>query len=360
LIRSILLGFGCCLLLGVSFGQEKEKKIPKWLQPDPPAYLSIDTSEALLEEDIDNEYLEDPFDFDETHDNVANDPEVRPDKRVVVESYPKFKVVVDTVQGKVVYDTVKLNPLVQKHLADSSYWLGIDSAFAIFDSMSVNPYKIDGAKFKDTLIIQLHDTVPSLDMRWWCMPIDPCYVTSKFGQRGYRWHYGTDLRLKIGDSVKAAFDGVVRISKYNPGGYGNYVLIRHHNGFETLYGHLTKQLVSVGEEVKAGDLIGWGGNTGRSSGPHLHFEVRYHGNAIDPQSMFNFDSCSLITSTFELNPKHFKYIKDRKEAVYHRIRSGDTLSQIARKYRVSMRQICRLNGITPNTILRIGRSLRIR
>lgn len=261
----------------------------------------------------------------------------------------------------VVLDSIRLHQFVTRVLADSNYWIGIDSSFAIFDSMTVNPYKIDGAKFNDTVPILLYDTLVVDSGIHWSMPlIGTHYVTSKFGMRGYRWHYGTDLRLAIGDTVKSCFDGVVRIAKYNPGGYGNYVLIRHHNGLETLYGHLTKSTVRVGEIVQAGQLIGLGGNTGRSSGPHLHFEVRYEGNAFDTQYLYDFSSDTIRGAVFILSPIHFKYIKEQRMAVYHRIRSGDTLSGLASRYHVSINQICRLNGISRRTILRIGRRLRIR
>ncbi len=239
---------------------------------------------------------------------------------------------------------------------DTLYWKNVQPHYVIFDSMSVNPYKIDGAKYKDTTHIILYDTLQGN----WSMPLKDHYVTSNFGHRGHRYHYGTDLRLSIGDSVRSVFDGIVRISKYNPGGYGNYVLVRHYNGLETIYGHLSKRLVKVGQHVKAGELIGKGGNTGRSSGPHLHFEVRYQGNAFNPKSLYNFESDTLMYSSFDLTPKYFKHIRDARRAVYHRIRSGESLWVISRKYRTSIRTICRLNGITTRTVLRVGRRLRVR
>jgi hypothetical protein len=231
--------------------------------------------------------------------------------------------------------------------------------FNVFDSMTVNPYKIDGAKYKDTTTIILYDSLKTQG-RWWAMPLSQSRTTSIFGHRRYRWHYGVDLALTTGDSVFAAFDGVIRICKYNYGGFGNYIMVRHHNGLETLYGHLSKQLVKVGQHVKAGELIGLGGSTGKSSGPHLHFEVRYQGNAIDPSLLYDFEKHSIKYRVWDITPAYFKYIRDAKAAVYHRIRSGDTLGGIAVRYRTTISRICRLNHISRNTILRIGRRLRVR
>lgn len=264
-----------------------------------------------------------------------------------------------------VLDTADFDPLVRKLLENSSYWMEIDSFFVVFDSMTVNPYDYDAVDYKDSMNLQLcdtltHDTLPASESRGWCMPIEKCHVTSPFGSRWYRWHYGTDLRVSIGDSVFAAFDGVVRISKVNPGGYGKYVMLRHHNGLETLYGHLSKRLVDVGEDVKAGQCIGLAGNTGRSTAPHLHYEVRYRGNAVDPETIYDFENDTIRSLVYELTPEQFDYIREMRKAVYHRIRSGDTLSAIARRYRVSVRHICRLNGISTRTVLRIGRVLRVR
>ena len=257
-------------------------------------------------------------------------------------------------------DTTKMSKLVKALINDSMYWIAIDSNFAIFDSMSVNPYSFKGENFKDTIEISLYEDDLGDTASPWSMPLKQSIINSNFGLRHYKWHYGTDLDLVIGDSVFACFDGVVRISKYNPGGYGNYVLVRHHNGLDTLYGHMTERLVKVGQHVKAGELIGWGGNTGRSSGPHLHFEVRYHGEAIDPSYVYDFEKHTLKDPIVTITPKNFQYIKDLRAARYHRIRSGDTLSGLAVKYHTSVRRICQLNGISTRTVLRLGKTLRVR
>ena len=133
-------------------------------------------------------------------------------------------------------------------------------------------------------------------------------MTSEFGPRWHRYHYGTDLQLRIGDSVVSAFDGVVRIVKLSKG-YGNVILIRHNNGLETVYGHLSKQLVLPNQEVKAGELIAWGGNTGRSTGPHLHFETRYLGIPINPRELIDFSTFKLKSNIFWLTERSFRAYK---------------------------------------------------
>ena len=248
---------------------------------------------------------------------------------------------------------------IYEELRIDCMWVKLKEYYAIWDTRRVNPYQIDATKFRDTVGIELFDTSAH---RTWHFPIlnDTSYVTSSFGQRHYRWHYGTDLKLNTGDTVVAAFDGIVRIRSYDPRGYGYYVLVRHYNGLETLYGHLSAQLVEVGQEVAAGQTLGLGGSTGRSSGPHLHYEVRFQGNAINPEELYDFPTRSLLGSRFELTANHFSYIAEARKVVYHRIRSGETLSVIARRHGTSVRTLCRLNGISTRTVLRIGRRLRVR
>ena len=127
-----------------------------------------------------------------------------------------------------------------------------------------------------------------ISLKNFCMPTTSRVLTSNFGARWGRQHKGLDIKVYIGDTIRAAFSGKVRIVKYEPRGYGKYVVIRHYNGLETYYGHMSKQLVTENEEVKAGDPIGLGGNTGRSTGSHLHFETRLCGVALNPALMFDF------------------------------------------------------------------------
>ncbi len=246
---------------------------------------------------------------------------------------------------------------ISEELKIDCVWVKLTEYYSIWDSKRVNPYKIDNSQFKDTIPILLYD---SLNGQSWSMPLQKTYTTSKFGMRGYRWHYGTDLKLNMGDTIVACFDGIVRIKGYDPRGYGYYVMLRHYNGLETLYGHMSEQKVEVGQLVKAGELIGLGGSTGRSSGPHLHFEVRYQGNAINPEDMYDFARNNLLSDEFILTPNDFSYItKAARKVVYHKVRPGETLSVLSRKYNVTVQQLCAYNNLSPKAKLAAGRRLRV-
>ena len=164
---------------------------------------------------------------------------------------------------------------------------------------------------------------------------------------------------------KRQFDGKVRIVKYERRGYGKYVVIRHDNGLETIYGHLSKQLVEENQLVKAGEPIGLGGNTGRSTGSHLHFETRFLGIAINPIYMFDFPKQDIVADTYTFRKtKGVKRAGSHDTQVadgtirYHKVKSGDTLSRIAKLRGVSVSTLCKLNRIKPTTTLRIGQVLR--
>ena len=205
-------------------------------------------------------------------------------------------------------------------------------------------------------------------------------ITSRYGPRRGRAHQGLDIGLKTGDPIYATFDGKVRLSKA-AGDYGNLVIIRHNNGLETYYAHLSQRDVEVGDWVVAGQQIGLGGSTGRSTSPHLHYEVRYKGQSFDPERLIDFSNGNLRRDELLLKRRHFsiysKYEQDfgdeeevakqeeaeRKAAAavqYHTVRSGDTLGAIARKYGTSVSRICQLSGIKSTSILRIGQKLRVR
>ena len=196
----------------------------------------------------------------------------------------------------------------------------------------------------------------TIDLTGFCMPTDHTRITDVFGYRPRRRraHYGLDIKVYIGDTIRAAFDGRVRIVA-NEGrrkGYGKYLVIRHDNGLETIYGHLSKQLVKVDELVKAGDPIALGGNTGRSTGSHLHFETRFLGVALDPAEMFDFEKQDIVADsyTFEKSKKG--------AAVFYKVKKGDTLSRIAARQGTSVSRLCRLNHLTRKSVLRPGQVLR--
>ena len=206
----------------------------------------------------------------------------------------------------------------------------------------------------------------TIDLTGFHMPTPSTKITSPFGPRWRRMHNGLDLKVNIGDTIEAAFDGKVRIVKYERRGYGKYVVIRHDNGLETVYGHLSKQLVEENQLVKAGEVIGLGGNTGRSTGSHLHFETRFLGIAINPIYMFDFPKQDIVADTYTFRRtqgsskragSHDTQVADGTIR-YHKVKSGDTLSRIAKLRGVSVSTLCKLNRIKPTTTLRIGQVLR--
>ena len=205
----------------------------------------------------------------------------------------------------------------------------------------------------------------TIDLTGFHMPTPSTKITSPFGPRWRRMHNGLDLKVNIGDTIVAAFDGKVRIVKYERRGYGKYVVIRHDNGLETVYGHLSKQLVEENQLVKAGEVIGLGGNTGRSTGSHLHFETRFLGIAINPVYMFDFPKQDIVADTYTFRKtKGVKRAGSHDTQVadgtirYHKVKSGDTLSRIAKLRGVSVSTLYKLNRIKPTTTLRIGQVLR--
>ena len=200
-----------------------------------------------------------------------------------------------------------------------------------------------------------------IDLTGFCMPTENTKITDIFGYRPRRrrMHYGLDVKVQRGDTIRAAFDGKVRYVSYQRRGYGNYVVIRHPNGLETLYAHLTKKLVDENEVVKAGDPIGLGGNTGRSTGTHLHFETRLLGKALNPALFFDFPNQDVTGDTY-LYMKPKKKVYDPSDPdTYYKVRSGDSLGRIAARKGTTVKNLCKLNGITTKTILRPGQVLRL-
>ncbi len=274
------------------------------------------------------------------------------------------RLIVVTADGECLY---KLMPAAQLSLSDMEH--PADSLYRhIWTSAHVNPYK--------TPIDSLTDSI-RIDMRGYCMPVHLThtdstadrpmrgYTTSKFGFRRYRFHYGTDVKVQIGDSIHASWDGQVRIVGWDPKGYGYYVVIRHPNGFETVYGHLSRPLFDEGEPIYAGEVLGLGGNTGRSTGSHLHYEIRYLGNAINPELLIDFGANRpRYTEEYLITKKgtygHSTELKAIQQAQYHRVKQGDTLGGIARRYHTSVGALCRLNHIKETTLLQIGQRIRVR
>jgi len=247
------------------------------------------------------------------------------------------------------------------------YQISTDSSF-LYKSYWKNDVVItcntnEVSKMKDTIWMCVLDSLHNN----YSIPFDG-RVTSKFGIRHGRNHNGTDIDLETGDTVYAAFDGKVRYAQLHHGGFGNLVIIRHYNGLETYYAHLSKMFVAPNQYVKAGDPIALGGNTGRSTGSHLHFEVRFYDQPIDPELIFDFkqgvikDDNLLVHSGVFSNTRtrigSSTYTQGGKK--YYKVRSGDTLGAIARRNGTSVSKLCSLNHIKPTTIIHIGQTLRIR
>ncbi len=227
-----------------------------------------------------------------------------------------------------------------------------------WDNDKLNTFKLN--------IDSLIDSV-NIDCTNFVYPTKSNHVTSNFGTRWYRFHYGIDLGLHTGDTIRASFSGKIRILNYERYGYGNYIVIRHDNGLETIYAHLHRTLVKKNQTVKAGDVIGLGGNTGRSTGPHLHFEIRYQGQPFNPNKIINFATKQLKIKqtgkyllTINETYSHKTTLAKLKQAQYCRVRPGDTLSHIARRYRTSVSKLCNLNKIKSTSILQIGQRVRYR
>ena len=205
-----------------------------------------------------------------------------------------------------------------------------------------------------------------LDMTTAFVPTASRRISAPYGIRTYRMHRGVDMGLCHGEdrTIVAAFAGVVSKVR-NQGrrkGYGKYVIIDHGNGLTTLYAHLASWQVNVGDTLQAGDTIGVGGNTGRSFGAHLHFEMKYHGTHIDPSSIFNFEEGTFQSALITLEPQQLlavedEYQKELSKHRYYKVRRGDCLGKIARKYGISVTRLKQLNGIKGNTI-RPGQVLR--
>ena len=205
-----------------------------------------------------------------------------------------------------------------------------------------------------------------IDLRGFVMPTTNTKITDKFGYRPRRRrvHNGIDVQVERGDTIYAAFDGKIRITAYQRRGYGHYVVIRHHNGIETLYAHLSKKLVEMNENVKAGDPIGIGGNTGRSSGPHLHFETLLLGKCLDPALLFDFKNQDVTGDSYLYRRPGSKYVENGvvkiagPEKKYHKVKQGETIGKIAKKYGVEQEMIFKLNKLNSRSIIRPGQTLR--
>jgi murein DD-endopeptidase MepM/ murein hydrolase activator NlpD len=228
----------------------------------------------------------------------------------------------------------------------SSFWI-TDQVFAYRSLTDI----------MDSVLLNLSDTnrifvLPVLGKKW-----------HGFGPRKRRMHKGIDIGLQTGDPVRAAFDGVVRYAKKNRRGFGNLVVLRHFNGLETYYAHLSKLNVQPGDQVVAGDVIGLGGSTGRSRGAHLHFEIRFCDRPFDPEKVIDFENATLKINELWISKNLFLSSSRANNLAsgpdLHIIKKGDTLGRIAARHGTTIAALCKANKITKKTILRPGRTLKI-
>lgn len=278
-------------------------------------------------------------------------------------------------QGNEVHYGGPEGPDIYEDLVHDGTSIGTEAAvWDVNDSLLFIPgYEIYRHWNTDVLFDRMHtqrmgsDTVELRLAYEECDHAMPCPggLTSGFGYRKGRMHYGVDLDLVTGDPVVSAFAGMVRISKYNSS-FGNVVVVRHFNGLETLYAHMSERNVEPGTLVEAGDTLGLGGNTGRSHGSHLHFEVRFLDQPIDPTLVFDLSNGTLKAKTFDIHDRVFSKLVAQQgsntataDRRYHVVRKGDTLYGITRKSGVRVKDICRLNGIMETSTLSIGQRLRI-
>lgn len=279
-------------------------------------------------------------------------------------------------------------------IANTNTKLVADKAKMKLESMAIDSILMDAAADAEELLFPADDlyngkwdntsvkaygdlSLPdqqAIDVSQFVLPAEG-RVTSKYGWRRRRMHYGTDIKVQTGDTIKAAFDGKIRVKRYEKRGYGYYLVLRHSNGLETVYGHLSKFLVEENDYVKAGEPIALGGNTGRSSGSHLHFEMRFLGQAINPEEIVDFENGCVRDDQYVFvkgnntperttvasgkTQSKTKSVGKKGNSKYYKIKNGDTLGVIARRNGTTVNRICKLNNIKPTTTLKIGRSLRI-
>lgn len=363
-MKRILAIVVCLLLTIVAFSQDNKglfQRIKSQLTVHDTVYIYVPISDSLVEEVEDDD--DDEGESDERSEGIP-----------------------------IPIDTLDTHDLFCKVvLFDNGTWLyyNIDRSFIPYAMESDHWITEQVHSYND---IALNDLPESVELHLvdsihgYCIP-HPGPVTSQFKYRWKRAHKGIDIGLYTGDAIYAAFDGIVRaaLPVNMTGGYGNVLVIRHPNGLETYYGHLSRFIVKSGDIVKAGELIGYGGSTGRSTGPHLHFETRYMGQAFDPERIFDFENGTLRTEKFVLN-KHYFSINShygqtdeqslaaskkkpsdpqspktkQGKKVYYTVRKGDSLTKIAKRYGTTVSNICKLNGIRANKALRVGQKLRVK
>lgn len=183
-------------------------------------------------------------------------------------------------------------------------------------------------------------------------------VTSNYGWRDKRMHQGIDIDLNKGDKVYAAFDGKVRIAR-RQNGFGNVVIVRHYNGLETVYAHLSKIKVKAGEVITSGTVVGLGGMTGHATGTHLHFEVRFKGHALNPANLISFTEHKAYNDTLTLRRSKYGLAAFPSNATVYTVQRGDSWYEIAKRYGLTSSQMKAMNGTDKRFYLKVGQKIRI-
>jgi murein DD-endopeptidase MepM/ murein hydrolase activator NlpD len=275
--------------------------------------------------------------------------------------------------------SVALDSVINRQLAEEEEEQGdlYEGLYGSWSNSRVNPYGMNLGNMKDSFYINVGGYYPPT----------LGHVTSPFGPRHRGFHNGIDLRVHVGDTIRAAFNGRVRVRRYNRGGYGYFLVLRHHEGLETIYGHLSRFLVAPNQEVKAGDPIALGGNTGHSTGPHLHFETRLYGNPINPAKLFSFeDYVAYHRKYYVVKSKTFEerirysggkyygvsassrpviensstYTKGEYAKVkYHTVEKGESLYRIAANNGLTLAQLRKLNNLGAKSAIKPGQRLRL-
>ncbi len=275
-------------------------------------------------------------------------------------------------------DTIHEHACETDSLLNSLEELPADSLMADNETLYQNNWTSTQIRYSGSILPPKDDTITITLVGPHDHPFVPPVkgkMISKFGRRGSRMHTGTDIKLNSGDTVRCAFDGRVRMAK-RFSGYGNVVVVRHKNGLETVYGHLKAICVEVNDTLKAGDLVGLGGRTGRATCDHLHFETRFLGEPFDSGKYIDFQTFALTSDKiyyknrqFETNLAHLRnqpvsssqpqLLASAGGTNQHVIRKGDNLWTIARKYNTTVSKLCTANHIPRNKVLKIGSVLRI-
>ncbi|MBI2279182.1 MAG: peptidoglycan DD-metalloendopeptidase family protein [Bacteroidetes bacterium] len=261
----------------------------------------------------------------------------------------------------------ELNDYAENRLNEHDYYITLtnfyedtpipsNSMYRNWNTEHISPYDDELSANDTNIFLTLVDIENLCDF---VMPIQNPVITSNYGYRSGRNHNGIDLDLQVWDPVVASFDGMIRIALKHPS-FGRVVVIRHYNGLETIYAHLHRLKVKPGDIVEAGQIIGLGGSSGRSTGSHLHYELRFKGKPLNPKHIISFKENKLISESLELRKQKYSYAAIPTGVEFHTIERGDYMQKIAIRYGITIKDLCDLNDMKKSSILRVGKQIRIK